>query len=534
MADKKCFSWFDLVRCDGEIYAVVDDNRVHSKGILGVVSEDQVRAGMPVYEDQKNTIWLPMSKVERLDAVRVDSDTVRSLFRLDKTPWELATEGKCPISYNSERYVPTIEDIVFATERLIAADDVSFEAWTVLFLSPERPLNVTGMNESARIMECILWYTMQEIDRGEPEDRERLELLHSQFADNVHTPLRDWHIDERTDSSLFGAVEDLTKERSISDDLRALYTRVLDDESGTDESWRCYYRAYAYYGGNRVVNCNWYKSEQALLKAYTLCESSDKAGIANSLGYIYGSNRLGEPDYDKAFHYFTEAAEAGNREAIYKLSDLYRLGRGTAADGPKALSLLKPLYEQELTDHRSGHYGSKLADTALRMGYCARDGIGRERNLRDAYCLFMQAKNAILVRRAKKDHFGDGTVEANIDRALSELADVYSPESESYVGLIGKTDEGRLQRCMADDGDVLLLRSVNDRTLETRMPRQRFSPITEHAHDAGDTVTIIKGHKLAVVRSASWHFNRGTMSYLLTIDGKESGKWYFDGELENE
>ena len=308
----------------------------------------------------------------------------------------------------------------------------------------------------------------------------------------------------------------------------------MDTPTETQEESRLYHRGYAYYGGNGVVDCDWHKSAESLQQYYDLFPN-DRELVANSLGYIYYSNRLVQQDYDKAFAFFREAAALGNKEAQYKLSDMYRKGHGTQANGEKAFQRLKPLYGQELDKHRRGHYGSKLADTALRMGYCARDGIGRERNLRGAYCLFLQAKNAILVRRAKHDHFGDKTVEANIDRAISELADDYSPGNESYIGLVGKTDEGgSLQRCLADDDDTLLLRSVNDRTAEMRLPRQRFSPITEQAHDVGDTVTVIKGNMSAVICSASWHFNRGTMSYLLTIDGKESGKWYFEWELKSE
>ena len=42
--------------------------------------------------------------------------------------------------------------------------------------------------------------------------------------------------------------------------------------------------------------------------------------VANSLGYIYYSDRFGSPDYEKAFYYFDYAAGDGVVEATYKLS----------------------------------------------------------------------------------------------------------------------------------------------------------------------------------------------------------------------
>ena len=93
--------------------------------------------------------------------------------------------------------------------------------------------------------------------------------------------------------------------------------------------------------------------------------------------------------------------------------------------------MLKPLYSKELKRYKHKHYDAKLADVALRLGYCARDGVGMEQNLPEAYRYFQQAQEAIVLRRKHSDQYGDEVVEANINRALEELKKVYAPQSSA-------------------------------------------------------------------------------------------------------
>ncbi len=94
--------------------------------------------------------------------------------------------------------------------------------------------------------------------------------------------------------------------------MREYYVKLLDElsYSGFDDDIKR--KAYAYYGGNDVVPCNWKESEEALLRLYNL---TDDGYAANSLGYIYYSDRLGAPDYDKAFYFFEDAVGKGVLEA---------------------------------------------------------------------------------------------------------------------------------------------------------------------------------------------------------------------------
>ena len=63
----------------------------------------------------------------------------------------------------------------------------------------------------------------------------------------------------------------------------------------------------------------------------------------------------------------------------------------------------------------------KYPDIMLRIGYCYRDGVGVERNLRKALECFYEAKEGIELRIRKHKGFGDETVRKNILSAIDDL-----------------------------------------------------------------------------------------------------------------
>lgn len=62
------------------------------------------------------------------------------------------------------------------------------------------------------------------------------------------------------------------------------------------------------------------------------------------LGYIYYYGRVGQPDYEKAFHYYKLASDQGNLVAAYKLADMYKNGYYVQKDYPKYVQMIKDLY----------------------------------------------------------------------------------------------------------------------------------------------------------------------------------------------
>lgn len=71
------------------------------------------------------------------------------------------------------------------------------------------------------------------------------------------------------------------------------------------------------------------------------------------------SNRRGEGDAVRAFEYFKSAADNGNSEGKFTAGECYYLGKGTAADVPKALELLQEaaaMHEPRAMDLLGTHF----------------------------------------------------------------------------------------------------------------------------------------------------------------------------------
>lgn len=85
--------------------------------------------------------------------------------------------------------------------------------------------------------------------------------------------------------------------------------------------------------------------EQDYEKAAELYERAMDAGCYQSiinLGYIYEYGRIGKPDHDKAYRFYSLAAAlAPSSEAIYKLGDMFSRGKAVPRDMRKAFALYK-------------------------------------------------------------------------------------------------------------------------------------------------------------------------------------------------
>ena len=100
--------------------------------------------------------------------------------------------------------------------------------------------------------------------------------------------------------------------------------------------------AMGYLGGIYYEQENYPLAEKYYLAAY---EHGNK-GIASGLGFIYFYGRVGTPDYEKAFRYFSEAKDLGDKEAAMKLADMYERGLGVAKDEAKYEEILRALWKE--------------------------------------------------------------------------------------------------------------------------------------------------------------------------------------------
>lgn len=217
-------------------------------------------------------------------------------------------------------------------------------------------------------------------------------------------------------------IEQLQEEEDLknaTDEEKAKFVRYVDELAAKDNKFALRLRLYGKYTGNAVYQQDFYASRD---DAERLFELTRDPYIANTLGYIYYYGRCnnGQPEYEKAFRYFTYGAANGLYESIYKLSDMYRNGYGVWKSETTAFSLIAMLYQNIRPKYeRDDEDDSCFADIALRMGSMILHGTGTEQDPDAAMSFLLEADYAI--RKRMENHFyGDNVVAANIRKALAE------------------------------------------------------------------------------------------------------------------
>lgn len=223
------------------------------------------------------------------------------------------------------------------------------------------------------------------------------------------------------------------------------YYQYLDELCEAEEVEALKIKAWGYYGGNELFECNWVESERYLLR---LVEVAEEPYACNALGYIYyyGRTTDGVPDYERAFKYFSVAALYGIYEAMYKVADLCLKGKGIpmrCLQGAK--NIIEWLYyDQVLPLFTDGKFDSPFADVAARMGRLrlaeAKEAAENKRKefkaqtkengedvelpkiipLFDTAYEFFKLAEYALELRAPYDQYGDTAVMAGVRQGLEE------------------------------------------------------------------------------------------------------------------
>ncbi len=423
MANLKDVDDVDYVRIKDKIY-YVQSVSYKERYIMAVPAEDISLSDNDQSLEQK-AVRFSGDAVNLIKPAKVSGNIIRSLFRLERTPWELALNHQYP--FNPETGLTELheEDILAFIDNVQTIDNrIWLIAWMQYFFYNDEAQYVYVKKPDApgftlrylweRVQDAVDWFEYLD------EARDNLLALKECYLQSKGRPLLQTVIPPNTEYCMLDDLEQFAKGHPVTEEIREYYDRLLEAllKRWDPDEIRRY--AYTYYGGNAIAECNWEKSEQGLLKLFSLDDDPPKGDpyAANSLGYIYYSDRLGKPDYDKAFRCFSYAAEAGVIEATYKLSDMYRKGHGTVQDSEKAWNLLNELYSGLDPKHPAKN---KYPDIALRIGYCYRDGVGVSRNNKRAKEYFLLAKNGIELRLKKHPGFGDEVVARNINKALEDI-----------------------------------------------------------------------------------------------------------------
>ena len=102
-----------------------------------------------------------------------------------------------------------------------------------------------------------------------------------------------------------------------------------------------------------------------------------------NLGVMYANGDGVTKDLETAFQYYSQAADAGNLEAVFDVIDFLYNGKGTAQDLPAMAELVRKTHQQHPDDREANEW----------MGFIFREGIGVTKNTTQARLYFEKARS---------------------------------------------------------------------------------------------------------------------------------------------
>ena len=181
----------------------------------------------------------------------------------------------------------------------------------------------------------------------------------------------------------------------------------------------------------------WYyeqKDFDLALKYYELAAEYNYEPALEGLGYIWYYGRTGTRDYEKAFHYYERAANAGNPVCMYKVADMYRNGYYVEKDEAKYREIIENLYEARPTieffnDTATTEIYTRLARIRIEEG-----------RLQEAEGLLLQAKEELANRIVYNPFFGNLSIMKWLQKDLFEVRNMMIREYEGIDGPIAALD----------------------------------------------------------------------------------------------
>lgn len=354
--------------------------------------------------------------------VKVNADTVRSFFRLEEGAMSLAEKGLFPFSPDSENFSVTAEDILAAAENTgIAEKNVDYKIWIKIFYEDKSFIEIPESDLPGYTLSFLmkrLAQSMEQFISGNDKWKSIRDTAEC-FKLSADKPVSEMTVSSDDLVPMLEYFEKKSEENDLPAEYGRLYEKLLDENWDNGNIKLMTMRAAAYNGGNNLARCDWKKAEETYIKM--LKEYVDSAEAALELGKLYSSGFLGEPDYDKAFEFYTDAAGSGNIIALCKISDMYRFGQGVKQNYEKVWSILEPLYEQMLEFGITGR-PEVYANLLLRIGYCYRDGCGVGRDAGKAYEYFNEALEKISDTGIADTYSDYYELYDDIEKAVSSLA----------------------------------------------------------------------------------------------------------------
>lgn len=129
--------------------------------------------------------------------------------------------------------------------------------------------------------------------------------------------------------------------------------------------------------------------------------------------YYYGRGNLDE-NMEMAYQYFSKAAMLGVPNAYYKCGDMFYYGKYVSKDPFTAYRLYLQCYDMVKQDQPIDCY----PDVCRRLGTCCHRGIGTEKDLKKAESFLAEARRLFQKRVDEGDRFTDNVLKQATDEWL--------------------------------------------------------------------------------------------------------------------
>ena len=139
------------------------------------------------------------------------------------------------------------------------------------------------------------------------------------------------------------------------------------------------------------------------LKYYEMAYAYGNEWVSEGLGYIWYYGRTGEVDYEKAFHYYSKAAELGNLRSRIKVADMYKNGYFVEKDYAKYTEIIE---ESKHLVENARYLNEPFPEIYTRLARIRKE----QKRYEEAADLYLQAKNFLAERILYTHFFGDRNV----------------------------------------------------------------------------------------------------------------------------
>lgn len=179
-----------------------------------------------------------------------------------------------------------------------------------------------------------------------------------------------------------------------------------------------------YYDGHRGFEQNFEKA----VYYYDMAAQNGNRQAQENLGYCFYYGRIGEPDYEKAYHYFALGALDGHLISLYKIGDMYLNGYYVPKNEKEAFFIF-----MRCLDTMTDEAAVKVAGPVyLRLGKMFLEGLGTETNYKNALVCYQKAESFLYDMVKDGDYMYKNSLKAAIAgqaKAREKLSDNL-PEQE--------------------------------------------------------------------------------------------------------